>query len=87
MVIKPQDPDPDPQHGFKFKLLNIFSLRLDETLEVKVELPLFSPPADSSVPDEEDRASFCGQEEDKDTVESLLCETDPAIDTYALILR
>jgi hypothetical protein len=61
---------------------------LDETLEVKVELPLFSPPADSSVPDEEeDRASFCGQEEEKDTAESLLCETDQATDTEALILR
>jgi hypothetical protein len=59
---------------------------LDETLEVKVELPLFSPPADSSVPDEEeDRASFCGQEEEKDTPE--FCETDKAIDTDALILR
>jgi hypothetical protein len=61
---------------------------LDETLEVKVELPLFSPPADSSAPDEEeDRASFCGQEEEKDTAESLFCETDQAIDTDALILR
>jgi hypothetical protein len=61
---------------------------LDETLEVKVELPLFSPPADSSVPDEEeDRASFCGQEEEKDAPESLFCETDQAIDTDALILR
>ncbi len=55
---------------------------------MKLELPLFSPPADSSVPDEEeDRASFCGQEEEKDTAESLLCETDQAIDTDALILR
>ncbi len=52
-----------------------------------MELPLFSPPADSSVPDEEDRASFCGQEEEEDTPESLLCETDQAIDTDALILR
>jgi hypothetical protein len=60
---------------------------LDETLEVKVELPLFSPPADSSVPDEEDRASFCGQEEEKDTAESLFCETDQAVATDALILR
>ncbi len=51
-----------------------------------MELPLFSPPADSSVPDEEeDRASFCGQEEEKDTPE--FCETDKAIDTDALILR
>ncbi len=53
-----------------------------------MELPLFSPPADSSVPDEEeDRASFCGQEEEKDTAESLFCETDQATDTDALILR
>ncbi len=53
-----------------------------------MELPLFSPPADSSVPDEEeDRASFCGQEEEKDTVESLFCETEQAADTDALILR
>ncbi len=53
-----------------------------------MELPLFSPPADSSVPDEEDRASFCGQEEEeKDTPEPLLCETDQAVNTDALILR
>ncbi len=52
-----------------------------------MELPLFSPPADSSVPEEEDRASFCGQEEEKDTADSLFCETDQATDTDALILR
>ncbi len=52
-----------------------------------MELPLFSPPADSSVADEEeDGTSFCGQEE-KDTVESLFCETDQATVTDALILR